>query len=110
MSFFEKSISTAVSKHKQAALDDELEAAHASPAETEGALQLNGEHLRIALQLAENVAEVYKTGDEQLKRSYNQAFFKKLYVTPEWERGRRPSGRVHDRGRTGRAVGTLAGQ
>jgi site-specific DNA recombinase len=85
MRFSEKSISTSVFKRKQATLDDELEAAHTSLAETEGALQLGSEHLRIALELAENVAEVYKDGDEQLKRSYNQAFFRKLYVTPEWD-------------------------
>ena len=85
MRFSEKSISASVFKRKQAALDDELEAAHASLAETEGALQLNATHLRIALELAEAVAAVYQGGDQQLKRGYNQAFFRKLYVTPEWD-------------------------
>lgn len=27
------------------------------------------------------------TGNEQIKRGYNQAFFKKLYVMPEWDQG-----------------------
>jgi site-specific DNA recombinase len=83
--FSEKSISASVFKRKQAVLDDELEAAHASLAETEGALQLGSQHLRLALELAENVAEVYREGSEQLKRSYNQAFFNKLYVMPQWD-------------------------
>jgi hypothetical protein len=41
--------------------------------------------LRTALELAEAVASVYAQTDEQTKRGYNQAFFKKLYVTPEWD-------------------------
>jgi site-specific DNA recombinase len=85
MRFSEKSISASVFKRKQATLDDELDAAHASLAETEGALQLNATHLRIALELAEDVAAVYQGGNQQLKRGYNQAFFRKLYVTPEWD-------------------------
>ena len=88
MRFSEKSISAAVFKRKQATLDDELDAAHASLVETETTLQLNAEHLRIALELAENVAEVYQGGDQQLKRGYNQAFFTKLYVLPEWDEAR----------------------
>jgi site-specific DNA recombinase len=83
MRFSEKSISAAVFKRKQATLDDELDAAHASLVETETTLQLNAEHLRLALELAENVAAVYQGGDQQLKRGYNQAFFTKLYVMPE---------------------------
>jgi hypothetical protein len=39
----------------------------------------------MALELADNVAEVYAQADEQTKRGYNQAFFKKLYVIPEWD-------------------------
>ncbi|HEY4812388.1 MAG TPA: hypothetical protein VIH71_15150 [Solirubrobacteraceae bacterium] len=93
----------------QATLDDEPKAAHASPAETEGARQLSGEHLRIALQLAENVAEIYKTDDEQLERSY-QAFFKKLYVTPEWDGATGQAVVRITGGRADRAVGPLAGQ
>ncbi len=85
MRFTEKSVSASVFKRKQATLDDELDAAHASLAETEGALLLNSEHLRVALELAEDVAGVYRAGAEQLKRSYNQAFFRKLYVLPEWD-------------------------
>lgn len=85
MRFEEKSISAAVFKRKQAKLEDELAAAHESLAETEAALQLNAEHLRLALELAEDAAGVYKAGDKQLKRGYNQASFKKLYVMPEWD-------------------------
>ena len=85
MRFTEKSISAAVFKRKQAVLEDELAAAHESLAETETALKLDGEHLRIALELADDAASVYKAGKEQTKRGYNQAFFKKLYVMPEWD-------------------------
>jgi hypothetical protein len=41
--------------------------------------------LRMALELAEDVAVVYAQADEQTKRRYNQAFFRKLYITPEWD-------------------------
>jgi site-specific DNA recombinase len=85
MRFNEKSISAAVFKRKQAVLEDELAAAHESLAETETALQLDGEDLRIALELAEDAAALYKAGNERTKRGYNQAFFKKLYVMPEWD-------------------------
>jgi hypothetical protein len=37
------------------------------------------------LELAENVAAVYADADEATKRGYNQAFFKKLYILPEWD-------------------------
>ena len=85
MRFQEKSISAAVFKRKQAILEDELAAAHDSVAETEGSLQISAKDLRIALELAENAAAVYKAATEAVKRGYNQAFFKKLYVMPEWD-------------------------
>jgi site-specific DNA recombinase len=85
MRFAEQSISPSVFKRKQDALEAELAAAHDSLAETEGALQLDAEHLRLALELAENVAGVYRAGTDQLKRSYNQAFFKRLLIMPEWD-------------------------
>jgi site-specific DNA recombinase len=85
MRFQEKSISAAVFKRKQATLEDELAAAHESLAETEGSLQLNAKHLRIALELAEDAAAVYRAASEQTKRGYNQAFFTRLYVLPEWD-------------------------
>ena len=41
--------------------------------------------LRMALELAGDVAEVYREGSSSLKRGYNQAFFKKLYILPKWD-------------------------
>ncbi len=63
----------------------EIHAAERSLAETEQQLRLDADMLRMALELAENVAAVYASADEATKRSYNQAFFTKLYVTPEWD-------------------------
>ena len=73
-------------------MQTEIVAAETSLAETEQRLQLDADMLRMALELAEDVAEVYAQADEQTKRGYNQAFFRKLYVTPEWDdgHGRRP--------------------
>jgi hypothetical protein len=64
-------------------LQAEIAAAEKSLAATEEQLSLDATVLRLALELAEDVAEVYRSGDESLKRGYNQAFFKKLYVMPE---------------------------
>jgi hypothetical protein len=66
-------------------MQTEIQAAEQSLAETEQRLRLDADMLRMALELAENVAAVYATADEQTKRAYNQAFFKKLYVVPEWD-------------------------
>jgi site-specific DNA recombinase len=85
MRFSETSISASVFKRKQAKLDDELEAAHRSLAETETTLQLSQQELRIAVELAQDVASVYAEADEATKRSLNQAFFTKLYILPEWD-------------------------
>jgi hypothetical protein len=63
----------------------EIKAAELSLAETEQRLQLDADMLRMALELAEDVAAVYATADERTKRGYNQAFFTKLFVTPEWD-------------------------
>jgi site-specific DNA recombinase len=63
----------------------EIAAAETSLAETEQRLQLDADMLRMALELAEDVAKVYSAASEQTKRGYNQAFFQKLYVTPEWD-------------------------
>lgn len=64
-------------------MQTEIKAAEQSLAETEQRLQLDADTLRMALELAANVAQVYRTANEQTKRGYNQAFFKKLYITPE---------------------------
>jgi site-specific DNA recombinase len=66
-------------------MQQEIAAAEASLAETEQRLQLDADMLRMALELAEDVAEVYASADEQTKRGYNQAFFTKLLVAPEWD-------------------------
>lgn len=85
MRFEERSISASVFKRRQAKLEQELQAAHDSLAETEQRLTINANDLKMALELAEDVAQVYAAADEQTKRGYNQAFFKKLYVIPEWD-------------------------
>ncbi len=64
-------------------LQTEMEAAEKSLAETEHRLTLDTDDLRMALELASDVAKVYETGDDQTKRSYNLAFFKKIFVLPE---------------------------
>jgi site-specific DNA recombinase len=72
-------------RDERARLKAEIDAAEQSLAETEQRMILDAEQLRMALRLAENVAEVYEAADEQIRRGYNQAFFRKLYVMPEWD-------------------------
>jgi site-specific DNA recombinase len=85
MRFAEKSISPALFKRRQDQLQTELDAAHESLAESQRQLEIDLHHLEIALELAQDVAAVYRTADEPTKRRLNQAFFKKLYVMPEWD-------------------------
>jgi hypothetical protein len=66
-------------------MQSEIRAAEQSLAETEMRLSLDADSLRMALELAGDVAQVYAQADEQTKRGYNQAFFKKLLITPEWD-------------------------
>jgi site-specific DNA recombinase len=87
MRFVEKSISPKLFKRKQDQLQGELDAAHESLAESERQLEIDVQHLEMALELAQNVAATYRSADEATKRRLNQAFFKKLYVTPDWEDG-----------------------
>jgi site-specific DNA recombinase len=61
-------------------MDREIVAARKSLAATEQQLNFNAGMLRMALELADDIAEVYKTADPQLKRGFNQAFFKRIYV------------------------------
>jgi site-specific DNA recombinase len=84
MRFAEKSISPSLFKRKQTELQSEMDAAHRSLAETEERLVINREQIELALELAEDVQAVYRAADEQTRRGYNQAFFKKLYITAEW--------------------------
>jgi site-specific DNA recombinase len=83
MRFSEKSISAGLFKRKQAQLQAELDAAHESLGETELRLSIDRAHLELALELVEDVQAVYQEADEQTKRGYNQAFFKKLFVLAE---------------------------
>jgi site-specific DNA recombinase len=85
MRFSEKSISPALFKRKQAELQAELDAAHESLTETELRLTIDREQLEMALELVEDVQAVYVAASEQIRRGYNQAFFKKLYVLAEWD-------------------------
>jgi site-specific DNA recombinase len=85
MRFTEKSIAPGLFKRKQAQLQAELDAAHESLAETELRLTIDRVHLELALELAEHVQAVYQAADEQTRRGYNQAFFRKLYVMTEWD-------------------------
>ncbi len=64
-------------------LDKEIEAAKKSLTATEKQLSLDATMLRMALELAGDVAEVYRQGSPSLKRGYNQAFFKKLLIGPD---------------------------
>jgi site-specific DNA recombinase len=72
-------------REERARMQYEIRAAEQSLAETEQRLQLDADTLRMALELAEDVAAVYEVADEQTKRGYNQAFFTKLVVLPEWD-------------------------
>ena len=85
MRFSEKSISAALFKRKQAQLQTELDAARQSLTETDLRLSIDRAQLERALELVEDVQAVYMAADEQTKRGYNQAFFKKLYVLAEWD-------------------------
>jgi site-specific DNA recombinase len=72
-------------REERARMQSEIRSAEKSLAETEQRLSLDADSLRMALELAGDVAEVYALADEQTKRGYNQAFFKKLLITPEWD-------------------------
>jgi site-specific DNA recombinase len=72
-------------REERARMQVEIRAAEQSLAETEQRLQLDADNLRMALELAGDVAGVYATADETTKRGYNQAFFTKLLLTPEWD-------------------------
>ncbi len=85
MRFSEKSISVALFKRRQAALQHELDAAHESLAETELRMTIDRAQIEKALELTENVQHAYRVASEQTKRAFNQAFFKKLYVMAEWD-------------------------
>jgi site-specific DNA recombinase len=66
-------------------LDKEIAAARKSLDATEQQLILDASLLRMALELAGDVAEVYRTAPDQLKRGFNQAFFKRITVVADWD-------------------------
>jgi site-specific DNA recombinase len=72
-------------REERVRMQSEIRSAEKSLAATEQRLTLDADALRIALELAGDVAEVYSHADEQIKRGYNQAFFKKLLIVPEWD-------------------------
>ena len=73
----------------------EIQAAEKSLAATEQQLDLDASVLKMALELAEDVARVYAEGPPVLKRGYNQAFYKHLWVWPEDDdRGSRIKARI----------------
>jgi site-specific DNA recombinase len=82
---FEQSISKEVFGRRQAQLEVELNAARDSLAETNRNLEIDQAQLVRALELVANVHAVYVAADDQTRRSYNQAFFKKLLVIAETE-------------------------
>jgi site-specific DNA recombinase len=63
-------------------MDREIAAAKKSLAATEQQLNFDAGLLRMALELADDIAEVYRTADPALKRGFNQAFFKRIMVMP----------------------------
>jgi site-specific DNA recombinase len=85
MRFEEKSISAAVFKRKQAKLDDEIAAAEESLAQTDLRLQIDQARLTKALELAKDIQAVYLDAEDSIRRSLNQAFFKKLLIHAVWE-------------------------
>jgi len=66
-------------------MKQEIHAAEQSLTETELRLTIETEQIKMALELAQDVALAYAQADDATKRSINQAFFKKLYVAPEWD-------------------------
>jgi site-specific DNA recombinase len=78
-------VSPAAFRSERLRLRDEITAAQQSLAETETRLTLDADELRMALELATDVAGVYRAGGDDLRRGYNQAFFRRLYVMPDWD-------------------------
>jgi site-specific DNA recombinase len=77
-------------RKERARLQDEIEAAERSLDAAEHRLSLDTELFKMALELVEDLAEVYEDSPEFLRRAYNQAFFEHLWITPrrEGESGR----------------------
>jgi hypothetical protein len=72
-------------------LDREIAAAKKSLATTERQLNSDGTLLRLALELADDVAAVHRMADPQPKRALNQAFYRRIKIVGrrDKESGRR---------------------
>jgi site-specific DNA recombinase len=70
---------------ERARMQQEIAAAEASLAETEGRLEINESDLCRALELAENIAGIYELADERTRRGYNQAFFTRIKIRARWD-------------------------
>jgi hypothetical protein len=66
-------------------MKQEIAAAEASLAETEGRLEINEDDLCLALELAEDIAGIYELADERTRRGYNQAFFMCIKIKARWD-------------------------
>jgi hypothetical protein len=66
-------------------MQQEIAAAEASLAETEGRLEINESDLCRALELAEDIAGIYELADERTRRGYNQAFFTRIKIKARWD-------------------------
>jgi hypothetical protein len=63
----------------------EIKEAEKSLAETVTRLKLEHEDLCAALDLAGNVQAIYEAADEQKRRGYNQAIFKRIKIRARWD-------------------------
>jgi site-specific DNA recombinase len=70
---------------ERARMKQEIAAAQASLAETEGRLEINEDDLCRALELAEDIAGIYELADERTRRGYNQAFFTRIKIKARWD-------------------------
>jgi site-specific DNA recombinase len=70
---------------ERARMKAEIKEAEKSLAETETRLKLEHEDLCAALDLVGNVQAVYEAADEQTRRGYNQAFFKRINIKARWD-------------------------
>jgi site-specific DNA recombinase len=83
------SVSPDAFRAERARLQDEIDAAERSLTVAEHRLTFDTKVLTEALELVEDVAGVYENSPEFLRRAYNQAFFKHLWITPIRENGMR---------------------
>jgi site-specific DNA recombinase len=73
-------------------MDRDIAAARKSLVATERQMILDTRLLRMALELAEEVATVYKNAEPQLRRALNQAFFARIRIRPTYDNGGRMTG------------------